>query len=263
MLFWFLGMDPLISTLLDVLLIVLVIVLVGYLLRNRRLYGFWKSLANCDQIVVAIGRDRQARLLCGERKYGIYLSLGDYGEVPLDPEAVYKIINVPQKNSIAMVYLPYALLLRAKEMAAVSKLSRNPGAGKEIRVRAVVGEDGEIYCSCPPGASDEECTNYLRECREKILADAREKGVKDLRIEIRDVVSDIEVQLDSPEIIRAHDIRNWQEYAFHPILIKSMNESYVVEEIGAAKGILGSIWIRLLPIIAIVAVIALILSIIR
>ncbi len=263
MLWVLLGLDPTTSTILDVVFLLLTFILLAYIFKFKRTYGDWVRLANCDHIIVAIGRDNNARLICAERRHGIYLSLGDYGDVPFDGEAVYKVINVPQKNSISFIYLPYALLLRAKEMAAIRKFQR--GEYRVVgRVIRVFDKNGQVIRSFEC-RDDEECAKnveeYLKELSSR-TGQSVDKLAKELRIEEEPIV-ETTIEPDEKIVIRPQDIRNWQIYSFNPIILRSMNESYLTSELGQYKGILTSVWIKILPIIAIVAFIGFVLAIIK
>ena len=261
MLWYLLGAGFYGSIILDIVFLVLAIGALAYIVRIKRVYGSWIGLANCDHLVVAIGRDKQARLVCGERRHGIYLSIGDYGDVPLDGGAVYKIINVPQKNSLSIVYLPYALLLRAREMAGIRKLERGEYASRGKVIKIIDSNDNVIY-QCKEekeGACLEDVKKFVEDYAAKTG-----KKIEGLDKELRVVEEPIiEVEIDKPEVIRPEDIRNWQVYSFNPIILRSMNESYTISELGRYKSIIESPWIKLVPIIAIISVVALILAFIK
>ena len=233
------GVPPLYALIADVLTLFVGLIFLVALVFYRSKYGTWIRAGACDHIVVAIGRDREARILCAQKRQGLFLDLGPYGVVPMDPQATYVVHNAKTRNSISFMYLPYALLQRAPEMAAVSKLSRG-GEVEEARTYRLVDNDGKTVAECRPGGDLDACKKNLESMGDGKVVEA----------------STAVVRLEEPQLIRVQDIEDWQVYSFNPVLLKGMAESYVVSELGRLEELLSSVWVKLIPIAVILSFVA-------
>jgi len=149
--------NPMIDLLIDGVLLIGMIGAVGYLAYLRYSAGaFWRFLKS-RFLVIAIGKDRMARIIEPRTMAGQFLDLGRYGKAFTHPDTIYRVFNSPRAQHIAVVYLPYAITQDVEKMAAITGAKYGVYKVKEVRGRVKDEEgnereevvDAEIHVSDP------------------------------------------------------------------------------------------------------------------
>ena len=138
MLGFLLGAGPEIDLVIDIVLICVAAVLGGLLFWVKYEVGPFWTIARSKLFVIAVGKDRMARIIDAKTLAGQFLDLGFYGKAFADPSCIYRVFNSPKAQQVAVVYLPYAVTQDIEKMAAVSAASRG-----EAKIKVEKGEKGD------------------------------------------------------------------------------------------------------------------------